>query len=46
MAWDVGVNCDLRTFTLKDEFIHCYGSHADLLNAHGLSPAKVLRELG
>lgn len=36
-AWDGGVSCDLRTFTLKDEFIHCYGSHQDILAAHGLS---------
>jgi transketolase len=36
-AWDAGVDCDLRTFTLKDEFIHCYGSHQDILAEHGLS---------
>ena len=46
LAWDVGADCDLRTFTLNDEFIHCYGSHADLLSAHGLSTARVLREIG
>jgi transketolase len=45
-AWDLGADCDLRTFTLKDEFIHCYGSHADLLSAHGLSSEKVLRDIG
>lgn len=36
-AWDGGVTCDLRTFTLNDKFIHCYGSHQDILAAHGLS---------
>lgn len=46
LAWDVGADCDLRTFTLKDEFIHCYGSHADLLSAHGLSTERVLRDIG
>ena len=42
LAWDGRVACDLRVFTLKDEFIHCYGSHVDLLRAHGLSVQHVL----
>ena len=46
LAWDVGANCRLDTFTLKDEFIHCYGSHDDILNAHGLAVPEVASCLG
>lgn len=35
-AWDRRAVCKLDTFTLQDEFIHNYGSHNDLLAAHGL----------
>ena len=45
MAWETKAPATLRTFTLKDEFIHCYGSHDDLLAAHGLSPAAILNGL-
>ncbi len=41
-AWDEGISSDLRVFTLKDEFIHCYGSHDDLLAAHGLSMPRFI----
>ena len=42
IAWDIKADCDLHTFTLQDEFIHNYGSHDDLLAAHGLSVPKIL----
>ena len=42
IAWDVRAECDLHTFTLKDEFVHCYGSHEDILAAHGLSVERIL----
>ena len=42
IAWDMRADCRLDTFTLKDEFIHNYGSYDDLLEAHGLSEAKIL----
>jgi transketolase len=42
IAWDVKPNCKLDTFTLKDEFIHNYGSHDDLLASHGLSVPRML----
>lgn len=45
IAWDTKASCSLKTFTLKDEFIHCYGSHEDLINAHGVSAAHVLAGL-
>lgn len=45
IAWDRKAECDLKTFTLKDEFIHCYGSHQELLAKHGLSPEAILAEI-
>jgi transketolase len=45
LAWDTRADCRLDTFTLKDEFIHCYGSHNDLLNAHGLSHEAILTKI-
>jgi transketolase len=42
LAWDSKATCRLDTFTLQDEFIHNYGSHDDLLAAHGLSPGRIL----
>lgn len=46
IAWDVRASCDLRTFSLKDEFIHCYGSHTDLLERHGLTEPQIAAALG
>lgn len=46
IAWDMRAGCDLKLFSLKDEFIHCYGSHDDVLAAHGLSVASIASELG
>jgi transketolase len=37
IAWDMQATCKLDTFTLKDEFIHNYGSWEDLLAAHGIA---------
>ena len=37
IAWDRRASCELRTFGLKDEFIHIYGSQADVWRAHGLT---------
>ncbi len=41
IAWDSQAVCRLETFALKDEFIHCYGTHADMQKAHGLSPEQI-----
>jgi transketolase len=41
VAWESRASCDLRTFSLKDEFIHLFGTHAELLASHGLSAARV-----
>ena len=45
VAWDTKAVCDLRTFSLKDEFIHCYGTHKELRAAHGLSFDTILAGL-
>lgn len=45
IAWDSGARCKLRTYALKDEFIHVYGTHAELLKAHGLDPELIFHEL-
>ncbi len=45
IAWDAKAKCDLKTFTLKDQFIHNYGSHDDLLAAHGLSVKRIMADV-
>ena len=46
IAWDRRAACKLDTFTLQDEFIHNYGSHNDLLAAHGLDLKTLSAALG
>jgi transketolase len=41
IAWDNGAKCEIYCFSLKDKFIHCYGSHQDLLMKHGLEENKI-----
>ncbi len=52
LAWDSDADCRVDTFSLQDAFIHCYGSHQDLLAAHRLgrecdllAPRIVLRQI-
>ena len=37
IAWDSEAKIKIDAFSLQDQFIHCYGSHDDLLEVHGLS---------
>lgn len=46
IAWDSGATCRLDTFTLKDEFIHNYGSYEDLLASHGISLQSIMNRIG
>jgi transketolase len=46
VAWNACVDCRIDTFTLKDAFIHCYGSHDDILDAHGLGVGEMAAHLG
>lgn len=45
IGWDSGARCGLHSFSLKDEFIHCYGSQRDLCSAHGLDVESMYRKL-
>lgn len=45
LAWEVKADCDLKTFSLQDAFVHVYGTHEEVMEAHGLSPAKILAAL-
>lgn len=46
LAWRDRSTTELHTFTLQDKFIHCYGSHADILAEHGLSLPAISNALG
>ena len=46
IAWDIQARCRLDTFTLQDAFIHNYGSHDDLLAAHGLELGAIAASVG
>jgi transketolase len=45
IAWDAGAKCRLDTFSLDDAFHHVFGSHGDLLAAHGLNRETILARL-
>jgi len=45
IAWETQARCRLRTYALQDKFHHVYGTHAELLKAHGLDPERILQEL-
>ena len=45
LAWKNKIKTNLHVFTLKDKFIHCYGSHEQLLNKHEISIPKILKNL-
>ena len=45
IAWERGASCQIHAFSLKDEFIHIYGSHQDLLRAHGVTASQILEGL-
>ena len=46
IAWDHHAKCRLHTFSLKDEFIHVFGTHAEILDAHGLSARRICAAVG
>jgi transketolase len=41
LAYERKSSCDLLTFSLRDEFIHVFGSHEDVLTAHGLEARRI-----
>jgi transketolase len=45
LAKRIGYSGSIETFALQDEFIHCYGTHADILAAHGLSVGVLITQI-
>ncbi len=45
IAWEMKANCSLKCFSLKDEFIHFYGNHLELLSKHGLDIESISEEI-
>lgn len=41
IAWETGAGCELHCFTLRDRFMHFYGTHDELLAQHGISVERV-----
>jgi transketolase len=42
LAYERGAGCRIHCFSLRDEFVHVYGSHQDVLAAHGLTVDDVV----
>ena len=40
-AYENRYNGQIISYSLKDEFIHCYGSQDDLLAKHGITNKKI-----
>src|SRR5947209_19593506 len=45
LAFEVSARCRIDAFTLQDAFIHSYGSHDDILDAHGLSVDAMIQQV-
>jgi len=45
LAYESGARCKITALSLKHEFVHVYGSHEQLLAAHGLSVAAIQKAL-
>lgn len=41
--WDTGRR--VTAFSLRDDFVHVYGNHSELLRAHGLDPDSIIERL-
>ena len=44
-AYENSYKGKIFSYSLKDEFIHCYGSHEDLLDKHGINSKKIYRDI-
>jgi transketolase len=42
IAWESGSRSRIEHVSLKHEFIHTYGSHGDLLTAHGITVERLV----
>ena len=45
LAQKYKITKDIILFNLKDEFIHCYGEHKDILQSHGISVEKIAEKI-
>ena len=45
IASDEQTKAELKSFTLKDKFIHFYGNHQELLEKHELSVKQILKKI-
>lgn len=45
IAFDCKFKGEISSFSLKDQYIKCYGSQDDLLERHGISKKKIIREI-
>jgi transketolase len=43
LAWEIGARCRIDSLALRDEFIHIYGKHEEVLQAHGVSLERVIQ---
>ncbi len=46
LAWESEVRCRIECISLKDEFIHLYGKHEEVLKAHGLTLDRLMQVVG
>lgn len=44
IAWDIQVNCQIRSLGLQDQFIKCYGTKIELLAAHGVTMDALINQ--
>ncbi len=44
-AYEKQIFTNIKSITLKDEFIHFYGNHKQLLSKHGLSVSKIVKKI-
>ena len=45
LAYDLGAKCSIQHLALKNYFIHKYGTHDELLEAHGLTAEALMEKL-
>lgn len=45
LANDLSLASTVQAFSLRDEFIHCYGTHEQILAAHGLSAEAIVNSI-
>lgn len=44
-AYENGYRGKIFSYSLKDKFIHCYGSQDDLLDKHGINSKKIYQDI-